>query len=484
MKTFIIIVIFIFLNIGLLAQSCLPEGITFSSQAQIDSFQFNYPGCKKIIGDVKINGDDITNLNGLIGLTSTGGLRIIDNCSLLNLSGLDNLTSVGGSVQIGGNPLLSNINGLINLKYIPGNLEIGTWYAQNFHGNPSLKNLAGLDNLDSIGGSFDIFLNSSLYEIIALGNLRKIGADLRIGDGGGNPSLKSLTGMGNLVSIGGNLEVCFNDSLINFEGMESLESIGGSLRLGRKGTGSTASGGNLSLINLEGLNNLSSIGGNLEIYFNASLTSLTGLENLASIGGSLLIGGYFGLNGGGNPSLVSLNALENLSSVSGDIGIFSNDLLTSLTGLENIAPGSISNLWILENPLLSSCEVQSICDYLVNAQREVVIFSNAPGCNTPEEVKQACDSLPVPEISRSCHLLIHPNPFTEAAMISFELDAPAAIEVVIYDKLGKVVMKFPLQEYHSGAHSVTWQAKGMPAGIYLIRFQAGADSITTKIDKL
>jgi hypothetical protein len=46
-------------------QSCLPEGITFSSQEQIDNFQTNYPDCIEIEGGVLIEGNDITNLEGL-----------------------------------------------------------------------------------------------------------------------------------------------------------------------------------------------------------------------------------------------------------------------------------------------------------------------------------------------------------------------------------------------------------------------------------
>ena len=48
---------------------CLPEGITFTTQAQIDSFAVNYPGCTEIDGDVIIGRSnpttDISNLNGL-----------------------------------------------------------------------------------------------------------------------------------------------------------------------------------------------------------------------------------------------------------------------------------------------------------------------------------------------------------------------------------------------------------------------------------
>jgi hypothetical protein len=54
-------------------QGCLPEGITFSTQDQIDNFQVNYPGCTEIEGFVIIQGNDISNLDGLSVLTAVGG---------------------------------------------------------------------------------------------------------------------------------------------------------------------------------------------------------------------------------------------------------------------------------------------------------------------------------------------------------------------------------------------------------------------------
>ena len=50
------------------SQGCLPEGITFSGQEEIDNFQTNYPGCTEIEGDVLI-WDYGTGVNNLIGLS-------------------------------------------------------------------------------------------------------------------------------------------------------------------------------------------------------------------------------------------------------------------------------------------------------------------------------------------------------------------------------------------------------------------------------
>lgn len=75
-------------------QSCLPQGITFSTQAQIDNFHINYPGCKHIEGEVFIwpgDPNDITNLHGLSGLISCNSTLRIIHIGAVDLSGLDSL---------------------------------------------------------------------------------------------------------------------------------------------------------------------------------------------------------------------------------------------------------------------------------------------------------------------------------------------------------------------------------------------------------
>jgi len=63
-KVFTSILGLVFSFVGF-SQSCLPDGIEFYSQSEIDNFQTNYPNCTEIEGDVAITGLDIYNLNGL-----------------------------------------------------------------------------------------------------------------------------------------------------------------------------------------------------------------------------------------------------------------------------------------------------------------------------------------------------------------------------------------------------------------------------------
>jgi hypothetical protein len=50
MKKFYILLFALISLHGSWAEGCLPEGIKFTTQAQIDSFQINYPGCTEIEG--------------------------------------------------------------------------------------------------------------------------------------------------------------------------------------------------------------------------------------------------------------------------------------------------------------------------------------------------------------------------------------------------------------------------------------------------
>jgi len=139
------------------SQSCLPEGITFITQSQIDSFPILYPNCTEIEGDVIVEGEGVSNLFALNVLTVIQGtLRINYNGTLLTtLNGLNNLTFIGGSLLIGGNERLSNISALENVRIV------GRFIIVSF--NPYLNSLIGLDSINTDSLTFyDVFENHSL----------------------------------------------------------------------------------------------------------------------------------------------------------------------------------------------------------------------------------------------------------------------------------------------------------------------------------
>ena len=348
--------------------TCLTEGISFTTQSEIDNFQNNYPDCNHIEGNVIINGNGITNLNGLIVLYSIGGTFMVNNTVVTNLSGLGNLSSIGGELQIVGNDNLNSISELSNVTSIGETLFIGHPII-DIWGNNILNSLTGLEQLTTIGGDVVIGENDALTSLTGLEQLTTIEGDLIIGD---NNDLIDLTGLNNLINVV-DLIIWGNDDLTSLTGLEQLATIGGHLDIYY----------NDLLNNLMSLNNITNIGGKLDIYDNNSLTSLSGLDNVTTIEGDLIISN--------NDVLSDLMSINNVTSIGGSLEVEDNDILTSLTGLDNIEEGSIIDLEIRDNISLSICNIENICQYLISPNGTVTIYNNSDGCNSQEEISPPID---------------------------------------------------------------------------------------------
>jgi hypothetical protein len=372
MKIFHIFLIVLFLVNGAIAQSCLPDGISFHTQGEIDSFQINYPNCTQIEGDVMISASGIYNLNGLSVVTSVGGALWIEFC-------------------------------------------------------PDLKSLSGLEGFSSVGGPLEINMNDSLTNMTAMGNLTSVSGWLQIEN---NASLSSLSGLDNLTYIGDYLSISANNSLTNLAELENVTFIGGKLKIKV----------NPALTSLMGLNNLTSIGGDLIIDYNNALTSLSELDHLTSIGRNLII--------------------------------TYNNALTSLTGLDNIDAATITDLTICNNNNLSTCEIHSICDYLVNPHGIIYIVGNADGCSSQQEVEAACGVGIEDNNLSETHLNIYPNPISANIII----ETTAKGQLSILDLRSQEIIKHPITE-----DKTLFDISNLPSSIYIIRFQ---NENTVKIGKI
>lgn len=154
-------------------QTCLPGGIVFDLQSEIDNFQTDYPNCTEIGATVYITGQLITNLNGLSTLVSIENSLHITNCPNLNsLSGLDNLESVGGVLEIGGTKVV-NLSALGKLADVAG----GDITIRN---NPNMTNIAGLSGIDSLAGNLEIKDNDALVSINGFAGLVHIAGNLTV----------------------------------------------------------------------------------------------------------------------------------------------------------------------------------------------------------------------------------------------------------------------------------------------------------------
>lgn len=494
MKKVYVLLTGLLLSITVLSQNCIPDYIWFTMQAQIDSFQVNYPGCTEIEGDVLIHGSGITNLNGLHVLTAVGGdleiqtviyltsltglnqltsiggnLNIEDNDVLPNLIGLEGLTAIGGDLIITYNNVLTSLEGLDNLSagsiknlYIHNNFSLTNCDAQNFceylSGPNGLVeiyyNAEGCNNPSEIAelcgitlpclpfGNYYFFTQSEIdnYQANFPGCSQIRGNVTIIGDG-----ISDLSGLNGVTSIDGNFYIAGNPGLTSLSGLESLISIGGYLYIEE----------NTALINLSGLDGLTSIGLSLMIYNNNNLSSLTGLESLSFIGGGLSISS--------NDALLHIEGLGSLISLKGNLFIVQNQALTTLTGLDNINADSISTLNILGNSSLSICDVQSVCDFISVPIGHYNFQDNATGCNDSAEVKAACGVGLIESNTAEQLFSIHPNP--ASGQITVETSSSTSkYQISIFNLNSQEVIHQQMTEPHT-----VIDISNLPAGVYFMR---------------
>ena len=244
----------------------------------------------------------------------------------------------------------------------------------------------------------------------------------------------NLNGLSAVTEIQGSLWINDNGNdnsypltnLTDLSGLNNLTTIGGELNIGE------FTQPNTPLTSLNGLNNLTSIGFGIRIKYNESLESLSGLNNLLSVVGDIQIDH--------NTNLSSISSLINLTSVNeGSIVISDNPALVNLSGLDNIDAGSIGELWITNNALLSICNVQSVCDQLANPNAFSSISGNASGCESVETVLESC-VVGIPDSDFESDFSIYPNPAINEVFISGK-NGQRIREINFFNQLGQIVIK-------------------------------------------
>ena len=165
-----------------------------------------------------------------------------------------------------------------------------------------------------------------------------------------------------------------------------------------------------------------------------------------------------------NSELINLNGLSVLTAIGGLLSIQNNMYLESLSGLDNINAESISDLAITGNETLSTCEVKSVCDYLVSPNGEIEIRDNAAGCNNKQEVEDACSSS-INVVTALYQLKTQPNPFTTTTTIEYYLVQPQKVTITFYDAFGRKVDKIT-QYQQQGLQKIDWTPERLNEGIH------------------
>ena len=355
------------------AKTCFWDGLTLTSQDEVDAFPVNYPTCYIIPGFLTISGSGITHLDSLYNLESIGGITIVST-SVTNLHGLENLKALYSSLSIRFCSNLTDISQLQNLDTIGGNLRIE---ACN-----QLTNLHGLEKIRSVPFTATITNNAQLASLQGLSSLQRAEISLTISI---NPLLPDLNGLGALVSVGNQLLIQNNATLKTLTGLSALKSTGGSCR----------------------------------IENNAMLDSLVGLSALETVGSTMTIRN--------NPLIKNIKSLSALTKANA-LTITGNTMLNSLSGVDHLDPVRLNGLTITGSPLLSVCNYRNICNYLNNTSKSATINNNAAGCTSRTQILNSCASiLPVSLVAFMAELagksiLVHWKSAFESNLDHYEIE--------------------------------------------------------------
>jgi hypothetical protein len=83
----------------------------------------------------------------------------------------------------------------------------------------------------------------------------------------------------------------------------------------------------------------------------------------------------------------------------------------------------------------------------------------------------------------------HPNPFATQVTIAYVLPRPALARITVHDLQGRSVATVFEGPQGQGRHTVSWDGRdregvAVPAGVYVVRLQAGPEAVTGRIVRL
>jgi len=258
-------------------------------------------------------------------------------------------------------------------------------------------------------------------------NCTQIFGGITIDDNSATP-IYNLNGLSQITSIGGDIRVFFNNYLTSLKGLDNIDftDIQG-LRIeynqklemcdiesvcGYLGNGGSAfiSNNKLGCKDLQTVAYFCTIDNpclldGIVFYSQQDVDDFAvNYPDCETIMGPVLIwGGVSNLNGlsqlkghrgrdfeiRNTTFLTSLSGLENLTCIKYDMLIGDNDSLSDISALANVDYIGIDSLSIYNNPNLSDCSIESVCEYIEN-NKPFSIYNNAGDCNNPIEVISGC----------------------------------------------------------------------------------------------
>ncbi|MCU7494126.1 MAG: T9SS type A sorting domain-containing protein [Ignavibacteria bacterium] len=78
----------------------------------------------------------------------------------------------------------------------------------------------------------------------------------------------------------------------------------------------------------------------------------------------------------------------------------------------------------------------------------------------------------------------YPNPFNPVTLIRYNLPLESSVRLAVYNPLGKILKEFVFKNQASGAHEISFDAKGIASGAYFYIFEARADDGTKEFRQI
>ena len=75
---------------------------------------------------------------------------------------------------------------------------------------------------------------------------------------------------------------------------------------------------------------------------------------------------------------------------------------------------------------------------------------------------------------------VQPNPFAASTTVSYRLPAAAHVKVSVYDAAGRMVVLLHDGIQSADEHTLVWEARNLPSGVYFVRVQALRQSYSIK----
>jgi uncharacterized repeat protein (TIGR01451 family) len=186
--------------------------------------------------------------------------------------------------------------------------------------------------------------------------------------------IESLHGIPNLTRIGGTLQINAPSRLSNLQGLENIRHLG-AIHVGSGGV----------FKNFKGLSGLDSISGNFTLTNGSTVDSIIGIENLEYIGGDISINRV--------SMLKDLSGFYNLKNLGGKLNINFCGGIETLYGLGALE--TVESVSITQNNKLTYCNIQSICNMIVDDSAKLIIWANGDNgddCFDVEAVENNCGS--------------------------------------------------------------------------------------------